>query len=155
MKNLKTKKSNAIIICIVVIAVLCRVIFSAKSVAEIVSISKVDPTSVLITVFSAAAGEDFTQVFSSEDESDLEKFEAILSPAKAHLVEWRPLTGLVPKFDEDFVYSIFIKDDAEFRVLLDYSDGYVYYNNCKYRVSDEDIEAFEKGLKELCSEWKQ
>lgn len=151
MKNLKTKKSSAIIICIVVIAVVCRVIFSAKSVADIVSISKVDPSSASITVFSAAAGEDFTQVFSSEDESDLEKFEAILSPAKAHLVEWRPLTGLVRKFDEEAVYVVLIKDDSDYHMLLDYSDGHFYYNNGKYRVSDEDAEAFEKGLKAICS----
>lgn len=151
MKNLKTKKSSGIIICIVVIAVVCRVIFSAKSVADIVSISKVDLSTASITVYSAAAGEEFATVFESKNASDLEKFAGILSPAKAHLVEWRPLMGLVPKFDEDFVYAIFIRDDAEFRVLLDYSDGYVYYNNCKYRVTDEEAEAFEKGLEALCS----
>ncbi len=155
MKNHKAKMLSAILICIVVIAVVCRVVFSAKSVADIVSISKVDSSSVSITVFKGEAGENFNQVFRSEDAGDLEKIVEILSPAKAHLVEWNPLTGIVPAFDEDDVYAIMIDDAFDFKFSFDYSDGYIYYNYGKYRLSSGDVEPLVKGLEALCSEYKQ
>lgn len=153
MKNLNIKKSGLVIICLAVfITAACLYIFRPRSIADIVSINQVDLSSALITVFSGAAGEDFTQVFASEDESDIERFTEILSPAKARLVEWKPLTGLVPKFDEDTVCVVLLKDDKDFHLLLDYSDGYVYYNNGKYRLSEEDAALFSKDLEALCSE---
>jgi len=152
MKSIKAKKSRAIIIGIVVIAVACRYICSTKSVADIVSISKVNTSSVSITIFQGAAGEKFNQVFDSKDASDLEKIVQILSPAKAHLVEWNPLTGVAPAFNEDDVYVIMIDDIFDFNMTLDYSDGYIYHNYCKYRLSDADVEPFIKSLEALCSE---
>lgn len=151
MKTLKIKKSGIVIICLVVISAACLYILRPRSAADIVSISKVDLSTASIIVFSGAAGEDFTQVFESKDSNDLEKFVSILSPTKARVVEWKPLTGLARKFDEDAVYVVLIKDNANNRILLDYSDGYLYYNNGKYRVSDEDAEAFLNGIEELCS----
>lgn len=150
MKSLKIRKSGIVIICLVVIATACLYILRPRSTADIVSISKVDLSTASIIVFSGAAGEDFTQVFESKDTNDLEKFVSILSPAKARLVEWKPLTGFARKFDEDAVYVVLIKDNANNRILLDYSDGYLYYNYGKYRVSDQDATLFLKGLEALC-----
>jgi len=157
MKNTKIKKSVAILICAaVVIVAVCLYIVRAQSVAGIISINRADLSSVSITVLSPSSGGEFIKVFASKDTSEINEIVELLSSTEAHLFEWRPLTGTHPVHTtEGTVFVFMINDEADYHMLLDYANGSVYYNNCKYRVSTEDVGPFLKGLETICSEWKK
>ncbi len=154
MKNLKVKKSVVIIICIViVIAVACLLIFKTRNIADIISIDNPKVTIVSATIFNAPDEGKYVQVFTTKDASDVKKVEELLSSATAQLVGWKPLTGALPLYStEKDIYALVLDDGTDYNKVLDYANGYLYYNSSKYKITAEDEDKFLKDLLTLCAD---
>jgi len=154
MKKNKIIKLSVIIVCAaVVIAAFCLYIFRTQSIAGIISIDKANITITEATAFYAQNGENLKQVYATNNSDDVNKVVELLSSAKARLIQWRPFVGALPLYaKEKDVYSFVLDDNTDYNIVLYFANGCVYYNDSKYKISDEDADRFSKDLQALCSE---
>ena len=154
MKKFKAMKPVIIIFCsAIIITAACLIIFRTRTIGNIIGIDNQNVKIDLVTIFNAPEKVKYTQVYASKDENDVEKVKELLSSATARLVGWKPLTGALPLYTEEKnIYAIVIDDGTDYNKVLDYANGYLYYNNSKYKVTAEEADKFLKDLETLISD---
>ena len=154
MKKYKFLKPVIIVICCaLVITAACLFIFKTRTISDIISVDSPNVSVNQVTIFSAPEDVKYSQVYASKNEDDVKKVKELLSGARAKFVVWKPFTGALPLYTkEKNIYAIVIDDGTDYNKVLDYSNGYLYYNNSKYRVLNEDADNFLKNLQTLISD---
>lgn len=154
MKNKKIMKPVIIAVCCaVIITAACLIIFKTRTIAAIISIDNKSVTINSVLIFNAPEDLKYTQVYASQNENDVKNVRELLEGSKAKLIGWRPLTGALSLYSQEKdIYAIVIDDGTDYNKVLDYANGCLYYNNSKFKLTDEDRDKFLENLKTLISD---
>lgn len=149
MKKLKTKMMlfAAIICTVIFILAAFLFIYKTQSLADIIATKQTDLT--WASINSVSPGEGYNEMFASSDQSDVKYIVQLFSNMSVHLVE-RNVNHAFQEEGDNFVIMLMEKNGTDYHIY--YDNGYVYYKNCKYKVSAADIEPFINGLETICSD---
>ena len=149
IKKFKTKwKLYAAMLCTVLIIIAaCSYIYRTHSLADIVSFDRAELT--WISVSKVLPGEGAEQIFASSEKADVAYVVNLLSDLSVCLVE-RNVNHFFYEEDNSYLFMIMESNGTDYTIA--YDNGYVYFNDNKYKVSEADIEPFINSLKTISAE---